>query len=145
EVPLEDVVAAAWKTAGSTEATLRVDGDLGVVACDRSRLRELLENLFRNSLEHGGPDVTVTVRRTPGGFVVADDGPGIPADDRETVFEAGHSTNDEGTGFGLNIVRSVAEAHGWSVSLDESSGGGVRFEFTGVEPSERTEPAVGAP
>ncbi|RDI72308.1 ATP-binding protein [Halopelagius longus] len=148
DVPLADVVEAAWETAGSSAATLRIADELGTVACDQSRLRELLENLFGNSVEHGstssrpgaddsvehaGPEVTVTVRRTDAGFAVEDDGPGIPADERETVFEAGHSTNAEGTGFGLNIVRSVAEAHGWSVSLGESPDGGVRFEFSGVE------------
>jgi PAS domain S-box-containing protein len=67
------------------------------------------------------------------GFYVEDDGPGIPPDRRESVFEPGESTRDGGTGFGLAIVKRVAEAHGWTVGVTESADGGARFEFTGVE------------
>jgi signal transduction histidine kinase len=49
------------------------------------------------------------------------------------VFEAGHTTTDGGTGFGLSIVKEVAEAHGWEVSIAEGSEGGARFEITNVE------------
>jgi nitrogen fixation/metabolism regulation signal transduction histidine kinase len=77
--------------------------------------------------------VTVTVGRTDDGFYVADDGPGIPAADRDEVFEAGVSTDPEGTGLGLNIVRSIAEAHGWTVRATESAAGGARVEFGGVD------------
>ncbi|WP_408959915.1 ATP-binding protein [Natrinema sp. 74] len=143
-VPLEAVVDAAWSTtAASASATLRVDGELGAIACDRDRLQRLLENLFRNSVEHGsraddgekdtGPNVTVTVRRTDAGFAVFDDGPGISSDLEQTVFEAGVTTDDEGTGFGLNIVQSIADAHGWDVSLREAPDGGAQFEFADVE------------
>ncbi|WP_245902745.1 ATP-binding protein [Salinigranum rubrum] len=48
------------------------------------------------------------------------------------MFEAGYSTNPDGTGFGLSIVREIAEAHGWDVRLTEADGGGARFEFRGV-------------
>ena len=68
----------------------------------------------------------------PVGFYVEDDGPGIPPGDRDAVFEWGYSSTLEGTGFGLAIVREVAEAHGWSVSATESDAGGARFEVTGV-------------
>ncbi len=68
----------------------------------------------------------------PGG--VEDDGPGIPEADRESVFEAGFSTANEGNGFGLAIVQQIAEAHGWTVTVSESEAGGARFEFTGIEP-----------
>jgi len=132
-VDMESLVEAAWGTAGHSEATLEVDGDLGRLDCDASRVRQLFENLFRNSVEHVGTDVTVTVGRLPDGFYVADDGPGIPPEDRETVFEAGYSTTREGTGFGLNIVETLATAHGWTVALTESEAGGTRFEFTGVD------------
>ncbi|MDS0299102.1 PAS domain S-box protein [Halogeometricum sp. S1BR25-6] len=79
--------------------------------------------------------VTVTVGALPDGFFVADDGPGIPAESRESVFEAGYSTSRDGTGFGLRIVEQIAEAHGWSVALTESETGGARFEFSGVAPA----------
>jgi signal transduction histidine kinase len=62
------------------------------------------------------------------GFFVADDGPGVPEAERERVFEYGHSTTAEGTGFGLAIVEEVATAHGWTVTLGETDDGGARFE-----------------
>jgi Signal transduction histidine kinase len=67
------------------------------------------------------------------GFYLADDGPGIPEEDRDRVLDRGYSTTADGTGLGLAIVATVAEAHGWTVSVTDSIGGGARFEFTGVE------------
>jgi signal transduction histidine kinase len=49
------------------------------------------------------------------------------------VFQPGYSTDADGTGFGLVIVEQVARAHGWSVTLTETDGGGTRFEFAAVE------------
>ncbi|MFB6103002.1 MAG: PAS domain S-box protein [Haloplanus sp.] len=82
--------------------------------------------------EHATTPVIVTVGSLPNGFYVADDGPGIPAEEREQVFETGYSTAS-GTGLGLSIVRSVVEAHDWEISVTESDAGGARFEITGVE------------
>lgn len=130
-VELDAVTRDAWKMIEADEATLVADTDQTVVA-DVSRLQTLLENLFRNAVEHGGDDVTVTVGSLPEGFYVGDDGPGIPADARTQVFEPGYSTREEGTGFGLLIVKDIAEAHGWEVELGESGTGGARFEITGV-------------
>jgi signal transduction histidine kinase len=88
---------------------------------------------MRNAVEHTSQDVTVTVGELEEGFYVEDDGSGIPEDSRDDVFDAGHTTTDEGTGFGLSIVKEVAEAHGWEVSIAEGSEGGARFEITNVE------------
>jgi signal transduction histidine kinase len=49
------------------------------------------------------------------------------------VFDAGYSTAVEGTGFGLSIVKQVADAHGWAVRVGSGSDGGARFEFTDVD------------
>ncbi len=127
-VALDALVEECWAIVDG-DAELVVETDRTVHA-DRSRLRQLLENLLGNAVQHAGPGVTVTVGDTEDGFYVADDGPGIPETDREQVFEAGYSTETDGTGFGLQIVEQVAEAHGWSVRLVESETGGARFEFT---------------
>ena len=116
---------------------------------DRTRLTHVFENLFRNAIEHSGatPDDPVTIRiglnnvlptttrGTPTGsfsFYVEDDGPGIPPEQREQVFDVGETNSSDGTGFGLAIVNEVAEAHGWEIEVTESFAGGARFEFTGV-------------
>jgi len=131
----EAVSRAARMVDGLDEVT--VLGDPTVVA-DHERLCTLLENLFRNAVEHGGEDVTVTVGRCEDGtdgFYVADDGPGFD-DDAGSAFERGYSSTETGTGFGLNIVRSIAEAHGWSVTAGESEVGGARIDVRDVEMGE---------
>ncbi|WP_277543203.1 sensor histidine kinase [Haloarcula laminariae] len=153
-VSLATVANDAWRNVES-EGTLTV-GEVGVIQADANRLQQLLENLFRNAVEHGsagsdprarqdavehgspdsdtdGAGVAITVGGLPDGFYVADDGPGIPEGERENVFETGYTTSESGTGFGLDIVRRVASAHGWTVHLTDGDDGGARFEFTGVE------------
>ena len=121
----------SWQQGSTGDATLVTETDRRVLA-DDSRLQELFENLFRNAVAHGS-DVTVTVGDLDGGFSVADDGPGIPPEDRERVFDHGYSTRGRGTGFGLSIVQEIADAHGWEVAVTESDDGGARFEVTGVD------------
>ena len=130
-VSLEAIAERCWASVETADATLRVDTDREVMA-DRGRLRQLLENLVRNAIDHVGPGVTVEVGELPDGFYVADDGPGIRADDREAVFESAYSTVPENTGFGLAIVSEIADAHGWEVAITDSPSGGARFEVTGV-------------
>ena len=155
-VGLAPLVERCRESVGTGTLTVTVEDDVTVMA-DKSRLAQLLENLLRNAAEHGANDrsvggtdgqeatddadgaedagrgVTVTVRPLPDGFAVADDGPGIPESEREQVFESGYTTTPGGTGFGLAIVREIADAHGWTVTVTESEAGGARFEFTGVE------------
>jgi PAS domain S-box-containing protein len=128
EVPLDRIAQMAWRNVDTADATLDVR-TTNVVAADEVRLRRLFENLFRNAVEHGGDSVAVSVTNTDEGFAVSDDGPGIPAEDRTQVFELGFSGPVEGTGLGLNIVRTLTEAHSWSVKAAEADSGGARFEF----------------
>ncbi|MFB6146665.1 MAG: sensor histidine kinase [Halobacteriaceae archaeon] len=100
---------------------------------DERRARHVFENLYRNAVEHSDGPVTVRVGALEDGFYVEDDGPGISSDEREDVFEPGYTTAADGTGLGLYIVETIVAAHGWDVTLTESSEGGARFEFTGVE------------
>ncbi|MFB6125055.1 MAG: PAS domain S-box protein [Halanaeroarchaeum sp.] len=130
-VSVADVAAAAWETVDTPEATISIDVEELTVAADRRRLRRLLENLFRNAVDHAGPSVAVTVSALEDGFAVADDGPGIPADRRERVFDRGFTDDPEGTGFGLAIVQNIADAHGWSVEA-VPGGSGARFEVRDV-------------
>ena len=146
-VVVERLVEECWAAVETAEATLTVDADRQIRA-DASRLSQVFENLFRNSVEHGlsaqsdtastddgeaALTVTVGVLPDASGFFVEDDGTGIPTDSPEQLFEAGFSTGDDGTGLGLAIVRDVVDAHGWEVTVTDGSDGGARFEITGVE------------
>jgi signal transduction histidine kinase len=133
-VSLPAIANKSWSVIEAPEATLRVETDATILA-DESRLQQLLENLFRNAIEHGGDDVTISLEPIPGGsgFRVVDDGQGLSDADRERLFEPGYSTSESGTGLGLAIVREIVDAHGWTVSVDESSGGGTCFEVRDVD------------
>jgi signal transduction histidine kinase len=157
-VDLRAAAERAWRNVETDGATLEVTGSTTFEA-DRSLLGNLFENLFRNAVEHGSThqqtasadaaehgstdeqppsDDGVTVRVGPlddgAGFYVADDGPGIPPDVRDSVFETGFTTRrDEGsTGLGLAIVGEIADGHGWTVDLADAETGGTRFEIRGV-------------
>jgi signal transduction histidine kinase len=108
-----------------------------VVAGDADALGRLLVNLLDNAVRHAASRVCVSVRDDGGWAVltVADDGPGIPAEDAERAFgrfarldpararAAGQGTGEEGAGLGLAIVRSTAEAHGGSARLGDARPG----------------------
>mgnify|MGYP000229248601 FL=1 len=127
QVSLDSAARDAWETVETGSLSLVVDGDAEVTA-DPDRLRQLLENLFRNSVEHADAATEIRVGPLDGGFYVADDGPGIPEADREAVLDSGYSGGD-GTGFGLSIVETIADAHDWSLDIVDGEDGGARFEF----------------
>jgi len=134
-VGLDRVTEQCWTNVETEDATL-VTEDSETIHGDESRLKQLFENLFRNAVEHAGEGVTVRVGTVDDGFYVADDGTGIPPDEREQVFEAGVSTTEDNTGFGLAIVEQIVHDHGWEIRVTESAGGGARFEVTGADTQE---------
>jgi signal transduction histidine kinase len=114
----------------------------GTLRADPDRLAQALRNLARNAIEHTDSDtglVRLEVVQEPAGrvrFSVIDDGPGIPADERERVFERFHRTDPArsrqagGAGLGLAIVRAIAEAHGGQVrASDTLAGDGARLDL----------------
>ncbi|MFB6300225.1 MAG: response regulator [Halobacteriales archaeon] len=139
-IALQDVVDAAWETVKTEAATLEVKTDLCLQA-DTSRLQRLFENLIRNAVEHGGETVTVTIDELThtAGFYVEDDGPGIPVENRDQVFDSGYTTSEMGTGFGLTIVKEIVAAHDWTIEAGEGTAGGARFEIQGISSVETSQ------
>ncbi|RQG99992.1 sensor histidine kinase [Natrarchaeobius oligotrophus] len=134
-VPLVPIAEDAWRLVETPDAKIALPDEPATIAADRDRLSSVFENLFRNAIEHGGNDVTVEVGTSSTGFYVADDGPGIPPERRDEILERGYSSKPSGTGFGLDIVRTVIDAHGWELTVGESDRGGARFDVTGVDRS----------
>jgi two-component system OmpR family sensor kinase len=111
----------------------------GSMRADPDRLAQALRNMVGNAIDHTAPKeglVRMRLRVSAGGgirFMVEDDGPGIPLNQREHVFDRFHRTDaardrsSGGTGLGLAIVRAIADAHGGSVSAGESPEGGARI------------------
>jgi signal transduction histidine kinase len=137
----------------------------GTLRADPDRLAQALRNLVGNAIDHTAAErglVRMRVELAAGGhvrFFVEDDGPGIPASQRERVFDRFHRTDaardraSGGTGLGLAIVRAIAEAHGGRVAAGQTPEGGALIElelpsFSPAErragPSERPRPTDGA-
>ncbi|WP_168216057.1 PAS domain-containing protein [Halorussus marinus] len=160
-VDLAAVARSVWDELSVPDATLTVAVDRTIRA-DETYVRHLFRNLFENAVEHGstsnrpedddavehcstgdqpsaaerdGRGVAVTVGDLQTGFYVADDGAGIPPDERDAVFEAGYTTAADGggTGLGLAFVQELADVYGWECTATESDAGGARFEFRDVE------------
>jgi two-component system, OmpR family, phosphate regulon sensor histidine kinase PhoR len=109
-----------------------------LVLADNDRMRQVLSNLLDNAIKYGksGGKTSVEARTLADGRVeiaVVDDGPGVPADARERIFERfyrvdkARSREQGGTGLGLAIVKHVVQAHGGEVRVESERGGGSRF------------------
>jgi two-component system, OmpR family, sensor kinase len=113
----------------------------GILLADPDRLTQALRNLLANAIEHTAPErglVLMRVQSIDNGrvrFVVEDNGPGIPPDQRERVFDRFHRTDSArdrasgGTGLGLAIVDAIVKAHRGSAKVSQSSMGGARIEL----------------
>ncbi len=163
-VRLGALAEEAWEHVDTAGGTLEIRGGDVWIDAEPTRLSQLFENLFRNAVEHGstshsgvnspedavehgstshsgGDGPTVRVTSTGTGFLVEDDGPGIPPDRRVAVFESGYSTAGESTGLGLAIVEQIVAEHGWSISITDGDLGGACFEIDGVYPTTTAETA----
>jgi signal transduction histidine kinase len=139
QLSLADRARSAWDGVDTSSVTLSVEADAQLHA-DPDRLRQLFENAYRNAVEHGGDAVQVRVGPLDAGFFIADDGVGIPEDERESVFEQGVTHADGGTGYGLAIISDIVDGHGWSIRATASRDDGARFEIAGVRSLTRTQP-----
>lgn len=124
---LAEKAGECWEYVADGRGELHVSET--TIRAEPQRFRRILNELFRNALAHNDGDTTVEVGplEESFGFFVADDGHGIPADEREYVFDRGYTTDSERDGNGLAIVESIATAHGWEVSLDAHSGTRLSF------------------
>jgi signal transduction histidine kinase len=125
--------------AHSVQLDARLQRDL-VAPVDRDALRQVLINLLDNAVRYGPPGQTVTFTTASAGgawtIAVADEGPGVPVEERERIFapyyrmprDAGGAVG--GTGIGLAVVRRLVQQHGGQVRVDDNGGRGARFVVT---------------
>ncbi|PRQ05407.1 hybrid sensor histidine kinase/response regulator [Enhygromyxa salina] len=136
---VSEVAALAGQT--RNELLVEIDEALAPVHGDRERLLQVLDNLLRNALKYGpnASELRVRVRVCSDDprhaeFSVSDRGPGIDERDRGQVFErfwqADSRAKSSGSGLGLAIAKSIVEAHGGQIGVDQAIEGGARFYFT---------------
>ena len=132
---VHEVVSAAAVGQDEVRVTADVSGSLPRLRADRERLRQVLQNLVDNAVKYSSTGGEVRVRAQAGdGAVrvdVSDDGPGIPFEDQRLIFEkfgrSSGSSSKPGTGLGLFIARSIAEAHGGSLEVASTPARGATF------------------
>jgi signal transduction histidine kinase len=133
EVDLGELLGELVRTAvpPGVQASLQVHPTTPHIVGHYDPLRRAFSNLLRNAAEAMDGKGALEVRIAPGGggviVAIADHGPGIPPDQRSQVFEPYWTTKDEGTGLGLALVRQTVVAHGGSVEVRETPGGGATF------------------
>jgi signal transduction histidine kinase len=152
-----DVGALVWELVADSEllADRKVDVKTTsiVIACDRAKVERIVENLLGNAAKHTPTSARIWVRVEPweGGalIVVEDDGPGVPPDQREKIFEAflqGETSTPHlsGVGVGLALVARFAELHDGAAWVEERPGGGASFRvFLPTQPAGyRAEPMI---
>jgi PAS domain S-box-containing protein len=115
-----------------------LDGALPPIEGDASALHQILMNLVTNAREamagHGG-EIEVQTARAPGGegrvrLVVADSGPGIPAEELSKIFDPFFTTKSSGTGLGLSVSYGIIQDHGGTVDVTSEPGRGTRFTLS---------------
>jgi two-component system sensor histidine kinase MprB len=135
EVQLDVLVAEAVQRASRRrpDGTFTTKLEPTVVAGVPERLGRAVDNLLDNAAKHSPDGTVVEIGLRAGALTVRDHGPGIPAADRDHVFDRFYrgsgARGRPGSGLGLAIVRQVAETHGGTISVDEAPGGGARFEL----------------
>lgn len=148
QLDLGAVVTETLTHRESSDHRIEVDVEPTPVAADRTMLERIVDNLVRNAQRHTPAGTTIWVRTGSGAgrvtLTVEDDGPGVPAELHDRVFEPfqqapdRHTAASPGTGIGLALVQRFVALHGGEVRLDDRPGGGARFRLwlpTGAEAS----------
>jgi len=100
---------------------------------DPVSLERAMTNLVQNAIQHGGRQGMITIRvESPSTFAVMDEGPGIPIEHRERIFEPFHRLQqlDRGAGLGLNLVQEIVRRHNGHVAVVDRPGGGAYFRMS---------------
>jgi two-component system nitrogen regulation sensor histidine kinase NtrY len=130
---LTDVLSIYRGTTGGVELRPKFAASLPSVFVDRAKIHQVIRNLVNNSLEAMGGQGCIDVEtqhlaaENRVRIVVADNGPGIPADARDKLFLSHYSTKQRGSGVGLAIVRRIVDEHGGRIEVTDNAPRGTRF------------------
>jgi len=142
-----DLVAlteSVWSVLEDGDADLVVElPEETTLGVETETIRPFVSHLLENAIEHAGPDVTVWVGAAGlNSFYVADDGPGLPEDER-AAFDGNTPTSSEEAWNGLDVVIATANQQGWDLSVEASRAGGTRFVVANVPMTTQPVPDLG--
>lgn len=138
-LPMIEAEVFKWQRAHATQS-LQIDvsalADDTYVMADKPRIQQVLSILIDNAVKYSSSDSAITIKAEPADNMVrvsvTDQGPGIPAPQRESIFErfVRFNKQQEGLGLGLPIAKVMVESHGGNITLETSSSEGSTFSFT---------------
>jgi signal transduction histidine kinase len=139
EVDIAAIATEAVRAIRRGDITVTTDGidRTAIVNGDADQLRRMMRNLVHNAEQHAEGRIDIAIETEPSGvhIVVGDDGPGIPVEDRDRVFErfvrldTARARDTGGTGLGLAIVHEVVTSHGGTTTITEGRHGGTEFHI----------------
>lgn len=139
---VKDVERALESDREDKQIEFSVVGEEPIVEADEPLLRQMLFNLLLNAVQAVDRDgrVEVSLERDTTGRVsieVQDDGPGIPEEQRESIFRPYFTTHERGTGLGLAVVHQIVTAHGWDINYIPGASEGAIFRVSGLNATAR--------
>jgi signal transduction histidine kinase len=132
---LQHVLSLTSQQLGQRHIEVKTDlpGSLPLIYAVSSQIQQIFFNLILNSLDAmpGGGEISISARAVKSGveMIFEDNGPGIPEDRRENIFEPFYSTKDGGTGLGLTVSYNIVTAHGGTLDLISGRGSGACFRL----------------
>ncbi|MFO0757199.1 MAG: ATP-binding protein [Byssovorax sp.] len=140
-----DVVVLAARSGRGSDVSVRYEGpDALLIEADAAQMRQVVWNLVRNAIQasSAGDEIRVAIGAgdegaKEGWLEVRDDGPGIPVEARERLFDAFFTTRSHGMGIGLAVVKRILDDHGFAVEVESPGGKGttIRVKFPREEPA----------
>lgn len=140
-----DLALLVGSQAARRRVRIDVDGDDAIAAAPRESLAQVLLNLLLNALAHAREGGRVAMLASADDervtILVRDDGPGIPAGERDALFRPFNSRSDGGLGLGLSLVRRIADEADWKLEVDDAPGGGAELRLV-VPRADRAAPTT---
>lgn len=115
----------------SDNCRISIGGDLGIrtIRIDPDRIRQVLLNILKNAIDAGSGNIAISLERPEGAdflsIKISDDGPGIPEEEIERIFDLFYTTKEKGTGLGLPICKKIMEDHGGGIEIESMIGKGT--------------------
>ena len=133
-----EVVRALNYDVEEKQVRLVIEAERLVIEADEQLLRQALFNLVLNSIQAvpagGAIQIRTGKRNGSGAFIeIADNGPGVPPENRSEIFKPYFTTNQTGTGLGLAVVQQIVAAHGWEIQCLPNDPAGARFLLSGLK------------